>query len=462
VHHLPRRPATGRAFSGEYDDPRQAPEHWSASHFHEDDLEDAAWPRTFSLQVPAELPSGVYAAHVVAGAAEDRIPFFVRPPRGCPGASVAVLFPTVSYLSYANERMQHKEFVHENGVLGQEIVPDAGDLLLSAHPELGSSLYDRHLDGDGVCLSSAHRPILNMRDSHRNWQTHAPRAFSADLYLEHWLDHEDIGHDVLTDHDLQAEGRALLDPYQVLITGSHPEYWTARMWDALSGWLAAGGRLMYLGGNGFYWVTSFDPTRPHVIEIQRGVCGIRCWESAAGEMHHVTTGEPGGLWRNRRLPVSQRSELAWAFDGIDEEEVIGDFGLAMGGAAGDEIDRHDVRYGSPPEAVVVATSQGAHSDYYMLVCEDIPVTHPNIGGQTCPDVRADIVLMPTAEGGAVFSTGSMAWTASLSWENYANNVARLTGSVLRRFLDPEPLKLELKSNDESRFVNTNTNSQGNP
>jgi N,N-dimethylformamidase len=206
-----------------------------------------------------------------------------------------------------------------------------------------------------------------------------------------------------------------------------------------------------------------------VIEVQRGTCGIRCWESAAGETHHVTTGEPGGLWRNRgrspntlvgvgfaaqgfddhapgyrRLPGSHDPRVAFAFDGINEE-VIGDFGLAMGGAAGDEIDRHDPRYGSPPEALVLASSQGAHSDYVMLVCEDMPVTHPNLGGSTCPDVRADITLMPTANGGAVFSTSSIAWTASLSWHGYENNVARLTANVLRRFLDPRAIVLDAGS-----------------
>src|SRR5258705_230452 len=78
-------------------------------------------------------------------------------------------------------------------------------------------------------------------------------------------------HDVFTDHDLHADGAALLDGYRVLITGTHPEYWTHAMLDALHGWLERGGRLMYLGGNGFYWVTSIDPDRPHVAEVRRGI-----------------------------------------------------------------------------------------------------------------------------------------------------------------------------------------------
>ncbi len=44
-----------------------------------------------------------------------------------------------------------------------------------------------------------------------------------------------------------------------------------------------------------------------------------------------------------------------------------------------------------------------------------------------------------AGGGGVFTTGSIAWCAALAHNGYDNNVARITGNVLRRFLDPEPL-----------------------
>jgi N,N-dimethylformamidase len=33
----------------------------------------------------------------------------------------------------------------------------------------------------------------------------------------------------------------------------------------------------------------------------------------------------------------------------------------------------------------------------------------------------------------VFSVGSIAWAGSLSHDGYRNNVARITGNVLRRF-----------------------------
>ena len=58
-------------------------------------------------------------------------------------------------------------------------------------------------------------------------------------------------------------------------------------------------------------------------------------------------------------------------------------------------------------------------------------------------VRAELVYFETDHGGGVFSTGSITWAASLSHDSYQNNVARITGNVLRRFLDPEPLAASL-------------------
>ena len=89
-------------------------------------------------------------------------------------------------------------------------------------------------------------------------------------------------YDVVTDEDLHREGADLLASYKVVVTGTHPEYWTEQMLDGLEGYLADGGRLMYLGGNGFYWITSFDPERPHVIEIRRWG-GTGPWKAQPGE-----------------------------------------------------------------------------------------------------------------------------------------------------------------------------------
>ncbi len=454
----PMRAVTGYNWTGEVVVPAMAPEQYGALYFHEDDLEDAGWEADVALTVPEGLQSGVYAARLTAGDAREYIPFYVRPARGTAAAPIAFLAPTMTYLAYANERTHANPGVDFGAIKASDVKLEPADEYLIAHPELGLSVYDYHPDQTGICYSSWRRPVLNMRPGMRNFVNDALRHFGADLYLVEWLERQGVAYDVLTDHDLHAEGRPLLDRYRVVLTGSHPEYWTTPMLDALEGYLDTGGRLMYLGGNGFYWVTGVDPGRGHICEVRRGIAGSRSWQSAPGELYLSTTGELGGLWRYRgrapqrvvgvgfasqgwggatgyrRLPDSFDPRAAFIFAGIGAEEIIGDFGLVMGGAAGDEIDRADAGLGTPPQALVLATSTG-HSDFYQFVQEDQLMTLPGQGGTQNPKVRADLVYFETPEGGAVFSVGSINWIGSLLYNDGDNNVSRLTGNVLRRFME---------------------------
>src|SRR6185437_16490404 len=78
-----------------------------------------------------------------------------------------------------------------------------------------------------------------------------------------------------------------------------------------------------------------------------------------------------------------------------------------GGAAGHELDRYDLTLGTPPNAMLVASSEG-HSDNYLRVAEELAFNYPGTGGRQDWGVRGDIVYFPTAGGGAVFSASSIA------------------------------------------------------
>jgi N,N-dimethylformamidase len=369
---------------------------------------------------------------------------------GSARADILVLLPTFTYLAYANERV---------GDSYQTCIPpdwaleyDPLDRYLEHRPEFGKSLYDVHDDLSGVRYSSALRPIPNLRPGYRHRNVNAPRHLAGDLYLIDWLEQKGFAYDVVGDGDLHRDGRALLDEYRVVLTGGHPEYCTTPMLESLEGWVHDGGRLMYLGGNGFYWVTSVHPEAPHVIEVRRGLAGSRPWESLPGELHHSTTGEPGGLWRYRgRLPnrltgvayaaegggvssgynrtaASDDPVSAWIFDGVRGRDDIGAFGLVMGGAAGDEVDRADVELGTPVTAAVLASSSVL--PYYCVALEDARAFR---GPRAVGEARADMVLLRGANGGAVFSVGSISWSGALSHNDYDNDVSRITENVLRRF-----------------------------
>jgi N,N-dimethylformamidase len=466
---MPARGVTGHLWDGSEDSFLARPEHYSAIAFHEDDLDDCAWEPDFSYDVPADLPSGLYTARLEANGDREEIPFYVRPALGQSTAPILVLAPTNTYLAYANFRLN---IVH--ALAGRTDTPGRGrlsatDRLLMQLPDIGSSLYDSHPDGGGVFYSSRLRPIVTMRSDAIETATGGPRHFSADLCLLAWLAHKGFAYDIATDEDLHGDGADLLAPYRVVLTGGHPEYWTGPMLDALETYLAGGGRLMYLGGNGFYWVTAMDAERPHLIEIRRGTSGTRSWSSEPGEMRLSLTGEPGGLWRHRgrtpnrlcgigfaaqgwdaaasyiRLPDSHDPRAAFIFADIGEDEIIGDFGLVLDGAAGDEVDRYDLELGTPGETLRLATSEGGHSDAYQLVIEDSTESRPDLGGTTCPKVRSDLVYLEPAGGGAVFSVGSINWIASLPHNDFANNVSRITENVVRRFTESRSREVEESS-----------------
>jgi N,N-dimethylformamidase len=128
---------------------------------------------------------------------------------------------------------------------------------------------------------------------------------------------------------------------------------------------------------------------------------------------------------------------AFIFEGVGRDEKIGDFGV-LGGAAGYELDAADPELGTPPHALVLARSV-EHSNVYLLTPEEMLAGFPGADAIENPKVRGELVYFETAKGGGVFSAGSITWAASLCHNGYDNNVARITGNVLRRFADPRPL-----------------------
>ncbi|HEV7370719.1 N,N-dimethylformamidase beta subunit family domain-containing protein [Arenibaculum sp.] len=451
----PTRAVTGHNWDGRVTDWRLAPGQYGAIHFHEDDVDDASWQTDIALTIPQTLRSGVYAMRLRGDGAETHVPFFVRPPAGTVGARVAFLAPTATYTIYANNRSRFLAAGTEM-LRGHLLDFDVTDMRLLQH-RLGLSTYCLHSDGSGVCYGTRLRPMTNFRPKGRLWN------FSSDLFVIDWLEQTGCGYDVITDDDLHEHGAALLAPYRTVVTGSHPEYASLEMLDALETYLKAGGRMMYLGGNGFYWRIAYRPGCPGVVEVRRAEDGTRAWNAAPGEYHMSFTGEQGGLWSRqgrppnaiagvgfiaqgfdvssyyRRRADSRDPRAAFIFAGIDDE-ILGDFGHLGGGAAGEELDAFDVGQGSPAHPLVVASSE-RHPGSFHLANDAVLVPNAATSALHSERVRADMVFFECPNGGAVFSTGSIAYAGALSHDGYDNNIARLTRNVLERFLDPAPFPM---------------------
>ena len=140
------------------------------------------------------------------------------------------------------------------------------------------------------------------------------------------------------------------------------------------------------------------------------------------------------LWgpvTNSRQPGSFDPRAAFIFEGVGDDELIGDFpNLVMEyGASSFEIDRMDFQLGTPPHALLLATASG-HPAQYVHVIEQ--VYQSNLGPVDAL-VKSDMVYFEYPEGGAVFSVGSIGWDGCLSYNDYDNNVSRITDNVLRQF-----------------------------
>ena len=134
---------------------------------------------------------------------------------------------------------------------------------------------------------------------------------------------------------------------------------------------ARGGRLMYLGGNGFYWRTAFHDNLPgrdrgaprrdrhahlggpsgrDASQLHR-----RAGRALAQQRPRARSAWSGvgfaseGFDANSyflRTPASRDPRAAFIFEGVRPDERIGDFG-SLGGAAGFELDIADPSVWAP-------------------------------------------------------------------------------------------------------------------
>lgn len=450
----PARGVTGSAWDGSEMNWTHKPDHYTAIHFHQDDIYDFGWDTDFSFTVPADIPSGVYIMRISCDGHEDAIPFFVCPPLGKPTATLCVLVSTFTYAIYGNHaRPDYKPS-------WQDKIRDWGSYPYNpaAHPHYGLSTYNYHADGSGICHASHKRPLFNLRPGYFTFgdtDCSGLRHFPADMHLIAWLHAKNIDYDIVTDRELHDDGVAAISGYAAVTTGSHPEYHTRETLDALRNYRDSGGNLLYLGGNGFYWRVAVHPEQGDMLEIRRAEDGIRAWAAEPGEYFNAFDGTYGGLWRrNGRAPQDlvgigftaqgeffsdpyrrRVSDPAydWVFEGV-EGPLIGDFGYSGNGAAGFELDHMDYRLGTPENAVLLAQSV-TRENGFMLVPEE-QLTHlTNLtGGSTKDAMHADMVLIDYPGGGSVFATGSITFCGSLPWNNFKNNVSQLLQNIMTHVL----------------------------
>jgi N,N-dimethylformamidase len=192
------------------------------------------------------------------------------------------------------------------------------------------------------------------------------------------------------------------------------------------------------------------------MEVRKLDSGMCPWRMRPGEHYMQTTGEKGGLWRNRgrapqkltgvgfiaegfetsapyrKMPDAFHRTVSWITEGL-EDEIIGNEGLAYGAAAGIELDRYDLKLGTPPHTKIIASS-GGHSDNYVLVTEELLYAYAGLVGTLDYRIRGDITYFTAPNDGAVFSTGSIAFGQALPANNFNNTSSTLLKNVIDNFI----------------------------
>ncbi len=344
------------------------------------------WVTTLTLTVPADWPSGLYSAQCTApGGAPFHIVFAVKP--GEVRRDFAVLANTNTWNAY-------------NGWGGRsKYSSPPGARLSFQRPNPAASPVD---DG-GI--------------------NHLTRA---ELWMLAWLEDEGYHADVYTDLDFH-NGIPDLAAYKALLATTHPEYWSLGMMDRLAAYIQGGGHVLYLGGNGMFEEVSFD---------------------AAGTALVLLNGNPGTdraacYFRNLSPPRPERSLLgvAYRYDnymtfapfrvvdaghrffagtGLTNGALIGGAGLNGGGASGWEMDT-SIAGTAAPGGVVGAQSaaddRGAPPANLQLLARGTNVDGGHAYG-------ADMTYYDAANGGWVFSAGSISFCGSLVQDAHLQAVMR--------------------------------------
>jgi hypothetical protein len=370
-----------------------------------------------SQHVAAPDRSGLYYFRAsTASGRQFAFPWVVAPAR--PTAPLAVLASNLTWNAY-NSLGGRSNYIHADG--------------LPPTPTVNARAELKRYSDTGFCTWGAdeYPPLSFDRPEPFNHIAVAERITDpiegrqachlapAEWRLLGWLERQGFAYDYYAETQLD-DGTLDLSRYRVLVLSVHPEYWTRRMYEWVKRWVfEEGGRLAYLGGNGLNCEVELRPDGAMGCYNGRitglDVAGLGGYESRSAARHESEAGllgvvfTPAGAMTGAPYRVLDGSHWAFEGTGLKTGDTFGERCLHQrcpGGASGHETDK------------VSPSSPGA-------VRRLAKGLNPDGGG-------ADMVTFDTPSGGSVFSVGSITYVASLPVDE---NVARITGNVLRRFLE---------------------------
>ena len=238
----------------------------------------------------------------------------------------------------------------------------------------------------------------------------------AELWILGWLTDEGYRPDVYTDIDF--DNGIDMTSYRCLVIGTHPEYWTTRMYDRLVNYLKSGGSLLYLGGNGIFEVGAYTDRQTRMRFLQ----GVEFGDRTPAIFRRQTRPRPErtvlGVTTERCAVDGSPYEVLlaehpiFAGTGMSNGELFGDLGLNTGFGNGKasawEVDTVD---GPGAEGLPVDCSFESGLSPSSALPDGLEVL---ARGTPDPAGRgADMTFYRHPGGGIVLSAGSLTFGGSL-------------------------------------------------
>ncbi|MGZ4257214.1 MAG: N,N-dimethylformamidase beta subunit family domain-containing protein [Gaiellaceae bacterium] len=268
-------------------------------------------------------PSGLYFAKITHGSRVAFAPFVVRQ-SPFEHSRVAVVLPTNTWQAY------------------------------NLRDDNGDGTPDSWYASDTVTSVLLHRPFLN--------RGVPPRFRGYDLGFVRWLAHTGRNPDFFSDEDLERfrSGASLAAAYDLIVFSGHEEYVTPHAYDLIRAFRDAGGNLMFLSADNFFY---------RVIRGDGRITRSGRWRDLGQPEASLVGAEYvnwyQGIYPNRPYTVTGYDNAPWLFagSGLHDGSKFGNYGIEIDARAPESPAGTRVLASIPD---IFGPGQTAEMTYYSL------------------------------------------------------------------------------------------------
>jgi hypothetical protein len=270
------------------------------------------WPASSSLEIPGDWRSGYYiVTFMTEGAAGHRDQwehfFVVRSAK--PGKTSDTLFviPTATYHAYNNWGGNN---LYEGGHRVSTLRPMMKGLITKPEVE-DSRIADLGEPNEGF------EPDLSRyleKYGFPMWVSAVGWASFEGLFVD-WAEGEGHRFDYATSEDLEFRPK-LLDPYKLIVSVGHDEYWSWNMRDAVESRIEKGLNAAFFVGNSVYWQVRYEDGGATMVSYKNDFAQDPVFGT---DREHLLT----SIWSDRRIGRPENELLGLSFNYAGYTRIAG-------------------------------------------------------------------------------------------------------------------------------------------